>query len=129
MIVDNLKLMAKLKKLEADSKSQDGASVVVGYQGQHVLRLHEMTPVNLGTPRRSGIGSYWGPSLYGNQWLLGPARQYAGAVADTVRRGMATGKGLLKALASGGGLIQRESVRRVPKETGLTAQSSFVEEE
>lgn len=130
MIVNNLNLVAKLKALEAASRRNDRVSVVVGYTGANALALHEMTPVNRGKPRRSGKGVYWGPSLYGGQFLLGPARQFAPDVAGIVRRALKRSTGdLLLALHAGGLKVQRESVKRAPREYGDLVRSAFTEKE
>lgn len=127
MKVDNLKLLAKLKKLQDAAKANDRVSVAVGYNGEHALALHEMTPKHKGAARPSGLGVRWGPSLYGNQFLLGPARQFAKDVAADVRTTYAKTGDLLGGLLVGGLRIQRESMLRAPRERGDLVRSAFIE--
>lgn len=128
MKVDSTKLIAALKAKLAQV-SQQRISVAVGYNAAAALKLHEMTPKNIGNPRRSGIGTYWGPSNYGNKWLEGPARQHADDIADDVKQALQNGATLLQALYLGGLRIQRESQLVVPVEYGDLKRSAFTEKE
>ena len=112
MQVDNLKLVQKLAALKQAAAAQNNVSVAVGYNGEHALALHEMTPKHKGMKRPSGLGVRWGPSLYGNQFLLGPAREFREEVADDVLKVYQRTHDLLKGLTIGGLRIQRESMQR-----------------
>lgn len=129
MIVDNLKLLAELKARVDLVKRNPRPVVVVGYDAAAALYVHEMTPKNKGKRRRSGIGSYWGPSMYGNQYLLGPVRQFSAEVSRIITNVYAKTGDLLGALEVGGLRFQRESLARVPKEYGPLYQSAFTEKE
>jgi len=121
------KVIEKLKKRQ--ELLADHVSVVVGYNGVAALALHEMTPKNIGKPRRSGIGEYWGPSEHGNKWLEQPARVHSKRVGELVQAALEGGATMLEALHVGGLLIQRESMLLVPAEYGELKRSAFTEKE
>lgn len=129
MQIDKLKLIQALKARIAETKRDDRKGAIVGYTGAHALALHEMTPKHKGEPRPSGLGVRWGPSLYGSQFLLGPAREFAQDVAGVIADAAKAGKRLAECLYTGGLLIQRQSMLRVPVEYGDLKRSAFTAKE
>ena len=129
MKVENLSVLTSLKKLEQQARSENRVSVAVGFTGVAALKLHEMTPKRSGQPRRSGIGTYWGPSHYGNKFLEGPARQFRASISRNVTDALRQGFPLIQALEAGGLLLQRLSQERVPVEHGDLKRSAFTERE
>lgn len=153
MEVNHLKVLASLRRLEARADGDAHASVAVGFNGVAALKLHEMTPKHLGEPRRAryttnkkgkrvrvrvknanvrgGKGVYWGPSLYGNKFLEGPARKLSnsGETRKTVFDALAGGARLLQALYLGGLGIQRDAMLATPYEIGELSRSAFTTKE
>lgn len=129
MIVEDIKLVAKLKALEQRALKDANASVVVGFNAKQALWLHENKEQKLkGLPRPSGLGVYWGPAG-GPNFLVGPARRLAKQTAATIRNTYAKDVELLQCLFLGGLGIQRESQKSVPVEYGNLRGSAFTEKE
>ena len=130
MQVDNLKLLEKLKALQAKADRDASASVAVGYSAKYALYVHENKEMKLaGKPRPSGLGTYWGPAGAGPNYLVGPARELSKVIAEIVRTSYAKGVELLQCLFLGGSRLQRESQKRVPVEYSNLRGSGFTEKE
>lgn len=123
--VENIEsLIAKLKARAA--KYEPEVSVIVGYTSAVALFVHENREAKWkGKPRRSGIGVYWGPSLYGPGFLLGPARYLSKELAKIINTALKGGAKVRDALLLAGLRLQRESQKLVPVEHGNLRATAF----
>ena len=120
------RVISALRAKAAKSRKDSQASVLVGYTAAYALYVHEsMEPKHLGEPRPSGLGKFWGPSLYGPKFLEGPARQFRGELAKIARTALQAGRTMAEALLLAGLRLQRESQKRVPVEYGNLRASAF----
>lgn len=120
-------LRVKLRVLQEEARRQAQKSVVVGYTAPYALYVHENVEMKLkGQPRSSGRGRYWDPQGKATaKFLEAPTRemqeQLGELVASTVKK---TGK-LEMGLLTAGLLLQRESQKRCPVETGNLKNSAY----
>lgn len=101
--------------------------VVVGFSAQYALFVHENIEMKWkGKPRRSGIGTYWGPQGQA-KFLEQPARQLAndGTLAGIVKDAMRAGKTMLDGFLLAGLRLQRDSQMLVPVEYAELRRSAF----
>lgn len=120
--------MLEKKRLQVEDK----ATVLVGYTAKYALHVHEnMNPTTLGKniPRPSGLGMFWGPSMYGPKFLEGPARLFKEDIVRIITEAFAKKLPFVKCLLLGGLRLQRESMLRVPVEYGNLRASAFTRED
>lgn len=132
--VENLeKVVAYFGKKAAESKANDNGSVVVGYTAQYAIFVHENLEMKLaGEPRTNGRGHYWDPQgQAGPKFLEQPAREMSGdgTFANILRTAAKKGLGLMQGLLLCGLRLQRESMLRVPVDTGNLKASAFTRQE
>jgi hypothetical protein len=134
-------LLGKLEKRTRASKVGDDGNVVVGYTAAYALFVHERPPgAKMSDAQRKAMFAKFKErekkgkkkkkrrknKRRGPKFLEGPARemsnnpQTAVDIANMVPRG-----GLVKALLIKGLLLQRESQKRVPVDTGNLMNSAF----
>lgn len=127
MKIDNLK---KLQVELQNSSEQHGSSpeVVVGYTAAYALYVHENMEMKLaGLPRKPPHkGSYWDPQgQAGPKFLEAPARELATEITGIVKKALTQGRTLAQGLLLAGLRLQRESMSRVPVDTGNLKNSAF----
>ncbi len=127
--IDPRKFLKRIGEKKLKAKKESDVSVIVGYETNYALYVHEMTPVTLGkgVPRQKPHkGMYWDPQGRGqNKFLEQPAREHAKRVGDIVRQVYEKSGSLFFALWTGGGFIQRMSMKLVPVDTGDLKGSAF----
>jgi hypothetical protein len=123
------KLVDQLRAKAAKSRTDDDASVIVGYTAAYALYVHEKIEMKLqGLPRaKPGKGSYWDPQGRAQaKFLEAPARMHRERIAEIVRQTYKKpGATLAQALLMGGLFLQRESMLLVPVDTGNLKASAF----
>ena len=137
------RLVAKLRDRAAEARKDEG-SVVVGYTASYAIYVHENRQMKWrGFPRdrsvrkdkrgvaRTGYegikgahGLFWGPTGRAG-FLLDVSREMSSQLRAEVTAGMRAGIGMLKSLLRAGLLLQRESQRNVPVDTGNLRASAF----
>ena len=134
-VIQNLRrLQEDLRKRVARAITDDEASVVVGYTQQYAIFVHENLEMKLaGVPRTPPRkGSYWDPQgQAGPKFLEQPAREMSGdgTFANILRTAAKKGLGLMQGLLLCGLRLQRESMLRVPVDTGNLKASAFTRQE
>ena len=124
--VENLqKVLDALRSKAARAAKSANASVLVGYTAAYAIFVHENMEVHAGEPRRSGLGVYWGPAGAGPKFLEAPAREMKSEIADIVKQAVKAKKTVAQGLVLAGLRLQRESMKRVPREYGNLVNSAF----
>lgn len=121
------KLIAQLRDRAARARKDADGKVVVGFTAQYAIWVHENVEMKWrGKPRRSGIGTYWGPKGQA-KFLEQPARELRndGTLASIVKQAVRAGKTIMQGLVLAGLRLQRESQMRVPVEYANLRQSAF----
>lgn len=120
-------LQATLKKMELKAKA-DNRDVLVGYTASYAIYVHEMTMVNPGKKRtgEKGKGKYWDPQgKAGPKFLEEPMRENINVLADIIKTTYKRTGRMDLALKAAGLRLQRESMLRVPVDTGNLKASAF----
>lgn len=108
-----MKLQQELqKKLDSPNKVS-GRSAITGYTAAYAVPVHER-------PGKPDPETKRGP-----KYLEGPARENAKAIGITVRTAVQKGVSLEKSMVLGLLLLQRESQKVVPVDTGNLRGSAF----
>lgn len=108
--IENLTfLQRKLKKL-ANKHGKKNPMITVGYTQGYAIFVHETHKTN-------------------SKYLETPTRQLAPRVGQIVNKAVARGATLEQGLVLGGLLIQRESQKVVPVDTGALKASAFTAKE
>ena len=122
------KLIQKFKALKKEARRQTLRSVVVGYTAAYALYVHESVGMVLkGQPRPGkNRGNFWDPAGRGQaKFLEEPARtlqdELGRVCAEVVIK---TGK-IEQGLLAAGLRLQRESMKRVPIDTGNLRASAY----
>ena len=115
-ITNVAKVRDKLRALEAKARKESNVAVVVGYNAEYAVYVHE----NLEMRHREGKQA---------KYLEQPAREKQGEIADIVRNVTKKTGSLLAGLLMGGQFLQRASQEIVPVKTGNLKGSAFTEKE
>ena len=123
-----VEVAAKLKKMANEAAQAQKLSCVIGYTAAYALFVHEcVDEVLRGIPRPApSKGLFWDPQGKAeSKFLEGPAREFEKVIAEIVAKTFQeTGK-LGKSLYMGGLFLQRQSMKRVPVDTGNLKASAF----
>lgn len=125
-------LKQKLRSMAARQQKQSDAVVKVGYEANYAVYVHENLEMKWkGLPRhKPHKGKYWDPQGRGqSKFLEQPAREYADRIGAVVRESYKKSKNFMFALLQGGFLLQRESMKLVPVDTGNLKASAFTRKE
>lgn len=127
--VQNLrKVVDLLQRSTARISTANKVVVAVGYTQSYAIYVHENVEMKLrGKPRRKPAkGVYWGPRGQA-KFLEQPARELSnsGEVARIIMAALEQRKTLAQALLLAGLRIQRESMGKVPIDTGALRASAF----
>lgn len=113
MKVENVeRLLHTLRARAAASAKGDDVSVVVGYEAQYAIYVHE----NLEARHKPGKQA---------KYLEQPARELQDVFKDMIREAAAKGRTIGQALLLCGLKLQRESMKIVPVDTGNLRASAF----
>lgn len=109
------RLVAQLQSMAAKVTTDWNVSVIVGYQTNYALHVHE----------RMDIFHPVGQAKFLEQ----PARELdrTGVLGDMVSKGLLAGLTPAQCLIAAGLRIQRESQKLVPVDTGLLKNSAFTQ--
>jgi len=125
------KLQQELQKKLDSPKAVRGRSVIVGYTAAYALDVHENIKMKWkGIPRKEkikgGKGKFWDPQGKAQaKFLEAPARKNAKQIGNVIRTAVQNGVSLEKAMVLGALLLQRESQKLVPVDTGNLKGSAF----
>lgn len=129
--IENVKALTdKLRDMAAKAVKEKTGSVVVGYTASYALYVHENMEMKWkGEPRKKPHkGRYWDPQdKAGPKFLEGPARELAdtGIFTQILVKAVQAGKTVMQGLLLAGLRLQRESMLRVPVDTGNLKNSAF----
>lgn len=125
-------LKQKLRTMAARQQKQSDAVVKVGYEANYAVYVHENLQMKWkGLPRQKPHkGNYWDPQGRGqSKFLEQPAREYADRIGAVVREAYKKTHNMVQSLLMGGFLLQRESMKLVPVDTGNLKASAFTRKE
>lgn len=136
------RLLSKLQAVSSEAK-RNNVSVVVGYTAAYAVYVHENRQMKWrGFPRDRSIrldgegiartgytpqkrrGLFWGPNGRAG-FLLDVMREMAPRLRAEIVNSMKAGVSLAKSLVRAGLLLQRESQKNVPVDTGNLRASAF----
>lgn len=126
------KLLSKFKQLKKEAKRQTLTTVIVGYTAAYAIYVHERVEMKLkGQPRRKpSKGKYWDPQGRAQaKFLEEPARTLQPELARIVVEVYKTTGSMEQALLAAGLRLQRESMMKVPVDTGNLKNSAFTRKE
>jgi hypothetical protein len=106
---------AVIRMLKKRAKGMEPASVVVGYEAEYAIYVHE----DLNAHHDVGQAKY----------LEEPARTYARQIRDIIAQRLREGKTLLQALYLGGLFLQRKSQELCPVDLNNLRPSAFTRKE
>ena len=129
-------LLRKLEKLERAANRKHTGDVVVGYEANYALHVHENMEMKLKGQKRGGKkskkskGRYWDPQGKAQaKFLEQPAREMQDEMAAIVVQATKGGATLQQALILAGLRLQAVSQKLVPVDTGNLKASAFTEKE
>ena len=138
------RLMRSLEKYERESLRKDTGNVIVGFQANYALYVHEFGPsskrrIRSDAERRAMFAAMREREKRGHKsWRVGqpkfleqPARELSnnGELARLVFGAVKQGVGLVKALIVAGQRLQREAQELVPVDTSNLKGSAFTAKE
>jgi len=106
------RLLAKLRAKAAAAHKDFGVSVSVGYTQSYAIYVHE----NLEAQHKEGKQA---------KFLTGPMKNHKKEIADIISKALQSKKTFAQSLLLGGLLLQRESQKVVPVDTGALKNSAF----
>ena len=135
--VQNAKrVQAKLLKLAAKAQKDDRISVIVGYNAEYAVFVHENKEMKWKGLKRTGKnpkgfqrkGRYWDPQGRGqSQFLIQPFREKERELAKVVEAGYRKTGSLILGLFLAGSHLQKLSEKLVPVDSGNLKTSAFTE--
>lgn len=130
------KLKSTLEQLVRRSRRIDSGNVIVGFNANYALFVHENVEMKWRGQKRKGKrpdgserkGRYWDPQGRGqSKFLEQPAREMRPEIAAVIAANARRGVGLIVAMVLAGQKLQAASQKLVPVDLGNLKGSAFTE--